>query len=861
MSIKEQLIGDMTNCMSTEEILSKLLKRALFRNIPIESIRYYRRRQRYGKEQLVSVDCAGHNDNEATQIRLGRVRKDKTSKSGPQVNGYFDVLIDPFALPIVFQINPARKPGVYVLQEPPLKVCELQDDECNNSLGPGGQRPPWVDIPLRMAGRALGKLSCSLKLPRFVDAEELPKNLLEKLLEFQDYANIAIPYLESIRSLDINNPLEEAGSEIFTKVTYEQLYYYCTNTLRIASPFAYEAADIFVVSEDTLKSNKYHKVHEDNEFLVLRWSSSKSAGANKDFYRKQIIAREWSQSPELDGKGLTAWVWRNGTPLRLCQRSNDPNFEKQLRAYEPEKSKLEWAKLISPIVAEKVQSLLIVPIHAPLGQEKSLIDLSNDALYPTGGRVIGVIRFVNNKDNNLISPRDEVLLSRLADRCIGPKMVSLQHERTSKKIVANLDKVTIFRLDPISPSDESSLVDEFKDILRESVRTFFTSEGKAFLLNLICSNKNGPNGPEPDKFRTEILHDGLKSKSRSGDICDLEGTMTNFIMNHNYDFVFINDIPYAEKERCYRRLGPKDLCALGSVVQYERKKFGALIIISDRYDIFPAVSGTLVSVLATQIGMLLARREVLDFTICINGLRHDGISALNRIRADLVSVSSFLLPESKKMFNETIDFWGDVIDAHCRTGPPSLQDVYDECTEPINVQSCALVAASQAWAEVVRNGVAKPAINIHVDDDLEVLVWGTWLVVCIYNLLKNAWENSREGSVELAAKVTNDFLYVTISNEIHTSDPERLARINRSFTSVLPANHTVPSGRVDASGMGLHLVRRLAEWHRVPFGPNPGYRKGDLIKSIDPSNAEPNLYTISFTLILPCCISTETSYD
>ena len=126
-----------------------------------------------------------------------------------------------------------------------------------------------------MAGRTLGKLSCSLSIA-ISREERLPDHLIPGLLRLQKLATPVTPFLESLRAFDVNNPLEEASRFILSFTSYDELYDYCVGDLKVLGPFNYEAAEILTISRDTLKAAIPEKM-EDSELLVSSAPRTQSA--------------------------------------------------------------------------------------------------------------------------------------------------------------------------------------------------------------------------------------------------------------------------------------------------------------------------------------------------------------------------------------------------------------------------------------------------------------------------------------------------------------------------------------------------------------------------------------------------------
>ncbi len=876
----ELFISQLSNCKDISQILNLTLQQAIQEDLGVKSIRYYRLRRIKNQDHLVSVDAAGHTDFMTTQFRFGAVEKVRSRPNEVRKDGSFDVMNPARTLPVVFQINPELVADV--IREVPgttLPFYELKDDNASALLGPGETRDAWVDVPLRLAGQILGKLSCSLDIGRIDPPNSLPPGLAARLVKFQSLASYLTPFLESLRGLEVNGPLEEAGREIFSYGTYEELYKYCTDRekgLISLYPFDYESADILVVTRDTLKGYEYQENRADSEMLVLRASSNEQPDiqANIDigFYRRDPNAIAGRREPKekqsgKDGHGLTPWVWRTGKPLRLNDEKQDPDFEQQLRAYEPDPELLRWGKHI--MAGEGLHSLLIVPIPAPPDDEVKDPPFPRATDGPLKGRrIVGVIRFANKK-NRYIEPREVVLLQRIAERCLGPKLMALRHETFARNLRNKLDKLHLRQSDA-AEGDLQLSERGMQTVLAEALKEFLPEEkakddetksdevhndGKLVLVNLLSNDKQ--------KIRTIYVQGQLADKSAYQGEKELSHTLTEYLIRRvktgNTGYAFLNDLEYAEGRKnytkeIYRQNEREAVCALASPIHFNGEVYGALVILSNRYNILPASYGQLVQVMASHIGFLMSRRAAYEFSDCINGMRHDAKISLMPMHSLLSKASKRPLTKLERLRGDAmVDFWGDTIYTHCRTGPLPVDAFTRNCHDEIDIAERIEAAVEAAWQACGGDGgdpvAHPPLIQVKVPDGLKARINPFYLVVCLFNMMKNAWDETKENgnflSISVSSEIEDNFLVTRIVNPCRKSDSNRYDwltdYLGRGLPPPMQANHI----DIGSKGIGIHLVRRLAEWHRIA-GDTPQNDRQGLLEVEDLGDAH-----VCFILRLP----------
>jgi len=610
-------------------------------------------------------------------------------------------------------------------------------------------------------------------------------------------------------------------------------------------PFHYESADILVVTRDTLKGYEFPEDRDDSELLVLRGSSLDDIRnrINIGFYRRDPakITGQWESgipSRGEDGHGLTPWVWRQGKPLRLNHDPDDPKFEQQLRAYEPDERQLRWVEHIK--AGDDLKSLLIVPIPAPpVEQNKQRQFPQAEEGNWAGRRIVGVIRFAN-KRNGYIEPREVVLLQRIAERCLGPKLMALRHETFALNLRNKLDKLNLLQLDTADPHTSTSEQPSMEEVLAGVLHEFFGDLcGKLVLVNLRTKG---------EKFQSLYVGGDLADHAAYRGERDLSRTLTEYLVKRvergNNGYVFLNDLKYAEKKGHYTRDTDSALCALASPIHFGGVAYGGLIILSNQYNILPASYGQLVQFIASHLGLLLSRRVAYEFANCINGLRHDS-------QHWLIPMHILLRKAFRGEFNETdrkqghavVDFWSDTIITHCQTGPVPISTFANQCSEWIGIADEVAAAAAEAWR--VCKGKGLPSVQTEVPANLKARVRAPYFTVCLFNLMKNAWQASGNKSIEVFVNVEDGYLVTRVTNSGLTADCTRIDRLRDRLGHGLPPPIRAIPVNSGSRGLGLALVQRLAEWHRLPGRANEAERRGLLdLDEVDDQ-------TVRFVLKLP----------
>ncbi len=838
-------------CKTITEVLHLILQQAVIESIGISSIRYYRLRTLDNVPTFVSVACAGHEGYIPTQFELGKISKTAGLAEESQPDASFSVYQR--SVLQLFQLEP----GILTNSEPLRIICNypmpftiVQNDECDDFLGPSHARSPWIEIPLLIAGRVHGKLACTLSRSRIQIRDSNDSSLKLELDEIYRSAQSLLrmcrhvaPYLEALRAFDVNAPIDEASRAIFNCKSYEELYNYLVQTLPRSRPFNYEHADVFVTLWDTIRNDSDDPAdNRDSELLILRASSYKPADGdnspiNRAHYRKHKSRRPWlddisrndelisdGQSAHEEGDGLTPWVWRNQQSIRLSEDANDPGFKKQLASYstiEP----ISHARKVP--LSDELRSLLIVPIPDPRK--------SGDQT-----RILGVLRFENRErrpedGSTAIEPREELLLNRIATRCIGPKLVALKDQLFAESVKKHYSLVPLIR--PKGEAESTTAVSVSRQ-LTETIDAFLPDHGK---LVLLCRIR-----PDGKTYRPHVVLDTTTGKKRSFEHCyPLETSLTSIISSTAKKFVFVNDLRYAAYKGMFNHVREGLVCALGSPIRYaDDPPYGAFIVLSSEYDLIPATYGPLTALVGYQLGLLLKRMEICDFdTQSVKAVRHD-VPDLHSVLRDSLTRTEKLEQNRVESLVKISEFTNTLIRAYSVTAPPNPmeKDAKLKDVDPCRAVTAALEAAYWSCKSLSDEDWTS-SFNFICNVHENVRVWSEFVEAAVYNLAKNALHESPHRKIDVLVFADAQMLQIEIANEF-SDQTNNASKKSGAMVDDLDGQLLSSFFQDDMPAhMGISIVQWLTRWHRVRT--KEGLLRGDLRYSKRNNKA---VFEISFPL-------------
>lgn len=201
LSLRQDFTFALSRCETIPEILEWLYGAALC--LGLRNVRYHFFSQCDGR--LVSVDGIGHAPRVEIRLRSGCVLQRPVTALPSDCDSY---LCFYYGCPVVFQIDQSV-PGVvgpqWLTNE--LPHFRLPRDHCENLLLTSKHRT-WVDFPLAMLGRFVGKLSCDLA------DQEVSPCISQQLYEFWRLAQTAAPYLDTAYAGTVNHAFQAARQDI-----------------------------------------------------------------------------------------------------------------------------------------------------------------------------------------------------------------------------------------------------------------------------------------------------------------------------------------------------------------------------------------------------------------------------------------------------------------------------------------------------------------------------------------------------------------------------------------------------------------------------------------------------------------------
>jgi hypothetical protein len=438
--------------------------------------------------------------------------------------------------PVIFELDPALpEQSKEVFDKGSGKAYfKIREDVCGSLIGQFKSKT-WIEFPLEVDDRRIGKLSCD------VLAESDPRKAEEL---FSPLVQVAAPFIDSLCSrerLQFVDDADRIGVLVDRCTTLESLYKWCTNELP-EQFFQCRYASILPFSKDSLKNRK----------LIFRKTSFTPSHDKENLWDYKLDSSE--------ERGLTAWVARNRRSLRLqdLTNPNSANLESQLRGYG---AQVSW-KSNKPDSSNH-QSFLAVPI------------LQNG---PTG-ELLGVIRLTEKHgaiEEKYFTERDQLVLERLAHFSIGPKLVSLQRETVS----GLLQKHVKYAREILSCRDPKNLLPIFMRIMRELFPEDLNSK-KLYLVNKVLV---------ADQTLQQVLWEGKLAFTSAGDQELKESATDRAVMSPDPVF-FINDMKFAVEQRSLK------ISAVDAVTLLACKGFSiesalyVFVVQSDRYDLVPEVEG------------------------------------------------------------------------------------------------------------------------------------------------------------------------------------------------------------------------------------------------------------------------------
>lgn len=689
------------------EILEGLLKVA--QPLGIRTLRCdHLDRDPLGRELLTSFECAGFDGQTALRLRTGHVVAFRDQQVD-QTRDAFCCIDEEF--PVLLRLV-SQGPPIHHVEIEDLSLYEVTRNDCSEVI----YREPgdvWIDLPLLISGRVVGKLSCELEPGAECDAR-----LVCDMLDLHTIVQAIAPAIELAYHHELEAPIGEVAVHISNCTRLEQLLDYCTRG--ISRLLECEYGSVLVASTDSLGCTK----------LILRRTS---------FPQSRVLEDRAFYLPSEDG--ITPWIFRKGVSLCLQDLGNDQLRLAKLHSYDPQ---VKWVNKIRDS------------------------NDSGDFLGVQLSNQMGVMRFttkIPSARGRHFTARDQRLLETLAQRLIAPKLECLLQAESQRRVTEHLGATNTFSV------QASAGFTSFASMLRSSMERLFPespSGQKLWLFNLLKPGRG---------FRQMTLGGSLPGRPDAG--FRLAGTLTQYALAHNGP-VFLNSLSFAGERGAWDGLSDKAVCALACRVSMFDKKYGVLVVLSDRYDLSLQTHGQLLEMLAGRVAEVLLHRDA------------------GRLAAELLGRRTVLalLPVLREQVHRMLLSNDGYLPAE---GLRELDDL-------------GLSARKVRLRRVLKTVASATALDhLHVRIGEDVVTSGPMAVrsgAILLNLLRQfaQWSGSSELSMTIDASIEQGSLRIVLHDDHGRIDLSLLRHLLQMDLS------NAPTCRADSSqigGLGIYEARRI----------------------------------------------------
>lgn len=502
-------------------------------------------------------------------------------------------------------------------------------------------------------------------------------------------------------------------------------------------------ASIFILNED---SNKYGK-------LVLARTSF-----------EKLKSKENRGAYDLKGPGLTAYV----------ARTKQIYLTDNLREAIP-----TWKNIFTD--ANQLATFLGIPLL--LGREK----------------LLGVFRFTdfNNKNElKLLAPR----LQQIANNIIAPRLKHLLDASQNDfnfllRTLPDLIEFTVF--DRTIP--KTGLAEHLKCTMAKAIRE--NSEARSRKCYIITKlDENG-------HFTIDNIGGSLRLNAKLNKLIPLKGSFTERLINSNssqYLHEFNNTgLAKAADLSLFTQGNVTNLpaCALGCKISFGEKKYAALIILSNQFDLFPR-HARLMEVACLLAGAIRARRDSSHFEITSLGLGHDVRPIVNRAQqmGDCLSIVQTLL-----------NVFLDCHDDPQKTFQALLEVDASRLLEDA-LQTANIVTDSKCKFCQIKGTANKQRLMVRINPDP--------ILGILFNLCKNAIVNSkgRPNSIHKVIFKKRGWLFYRIYND-GKSVPKavRMALSSDPHDALFKPHYAIYSQK---ECHGLNISKSLCSTYKLTTGFN-----------------------------------------
>ena len=747
-SLSTRALERVGKCNSSRDLL--LLLKEHLESWGFGALRYYHYDLQQGR--LVSVDSAGMPNDVSKALREGAIIRFEHSTPLESHDSFWCCHKK---VPILFIVD-EDKAKLPLLSESLFDntlVIYLKSDNCRKLLE-SHKRPRWVDFPLIVAGKCIGKISSDIE-PPYSDSIEALEPAVQGIARL---VNLIAPILEFLHSepLKVLSIIRENTANC---TSLESLFDFCTGALA-SNYFNCEYASFFTFSEDIFASRK----------LILRRTSF-----------PELKTKEGVAYYRMDENALTTWVANHGEAVRLHSFDDDTALREQLRAYG---KGIEWKNKHPD--SETNTTFLAVPLGSQNEPQ-------------------GVLRYTQKRVGRF-TEADQILLERVARDYITPRLQVLGQSASLAEVAGEIRDVHAISL---SFTSRQAMP---RELCQAMERSFPQGQGprdrKLYLINLLEYGSK--------EFQHYAIGGDLESHTLAAHKYTLEGSFTARVLDAEPSTsVLVNNLDCAHHAGGFHLICPDAVCALGSPLVQGNRAYGALIVMSEKYDLLEVTKRDALSILAAEVSQLFGLKEILDFSSGLLGMKHDCGTLLNKVKEFSIDQ-----PEGwQKRIAELVTFLLETVDTYCSpAGRDAPAFAEHKCIE-INVRSEIEVAAAAAQLEMGE----VCGLNCVIDENLVANIHPCYFMNITYNLLKNAWASTPVNGPQVVVdgKLANGYLEVMIRDYGHGMPLGKMEEYN-SPDSLRMLTFGLPYKRV--KGLGLLVARRIASWHRLPDG-----RTGEVI--------------------------------
>lgn len=796
--------GVLSQLQNVNDVYSLLMAIAPYASyLGLKTLRYYS--WTAFDSSMRSVECFGHSERIRTKMQVGRIwHRGNAADLQPSFHALATLK------PVAFRIDNSITAAFEFQQGDPLAErlpCYLvKDDTCAPILADiRAGAPSWIDIPILLHSDPIGKLSCDID-PGDHDPDS-PK-IYHHSEEMQHLLRVVAPFFHSFSPEQTNPRLLKAIQDITHIETYSELFAYCVDQLRSAlGPTRFDYASFYSVSADSLG----------NELLVLRATTC-------DESQSQIGIRAFNRGDA----GLVPNVWRTNQISYVQDSANERMVEldgEPANAWRPNCRTLQLA------------NLLVIPVRD---------------LVRNPSNVVGVLLLGNTSECQSSDAAAALAYQTIADACLGAKMNSIASQEFAQKVLSHIDGLNLELIeDPVN--DPPDLTVAFADKLNGFFSLHGRDSEKSKLIEICLVDRRH------DSCKTYVIGGSLPTNVANHQEHRLAGTLTGYAMSKLQEhcntgrWIYINDLKAAEA-RGYYRFDEDAVCGIASLIWHRSEVFGVLLVFSAKHDIPGEQYGQLVAFLGRQLGQIIARRQAIEFSAYITGLRHDCLdmvrSAYQKIGAE--RKNGALTDQAAEESMRILEFLLSAIDVHARRGPMDGFSFAETACADASIYESIRRAADYAIHALGEDDVVNMIgdISIAIDRSLRVRIQENFLVVASFNLLKNAlnYRDTKKPSILVNATIDADVLTVVFENSIPEGNADELTRrISDTIGEGLPdAIFGLWHETARKGGSGIRLVRRIADLHRIKHSRESEERSGELAYSVDRGAR-----TVRFMLKLP----------